>query len=57
MKATLVSDDPLSSCERVGDVQVAGGKLQEALDAYQQSLNICRTLADRDKSNAGFERP
>jgi hypothetical protein len=26
------------------------------MDAYQQNLNIQRTLADRDKTNAGAQR-
>jgi hypothetical protein len=42
--------------DRVGDVMVAQGKLQDALDAYQQSLNIRRTLGEQDKSNLGWQR-
>jgi tetratricopeptide (TPR) repeat protein len=34
---------------------VAQGKLRDALDIYQQSLNIRRTLADQAKSNAGWQ--
>jgi tetratricopeptide (TPR) repeat protein len=44
------------SYEKVGGVLEAQGKLQEALDSYQQSLNIRRTLAEQDKSNAGWQR-
>jgi class 3 adenylate cyclase/tRNA A-37 threonylcarbamoyl transferase component Bud32/tetratricopeptide (TPR) repeat protein len=40
----------------LGDVRVAQGKLQEALDAYRQSLDIRRILAEQDKSNAGWQR-
>ena len=34
----------------LGDVLVTQGKLQEALDAYQQSLAIAKRLAEQDKS-------
>jgi tetratricopeptide (TPR) repeat protein len=44
------------SIQRVGNVLVRQGKLPEAMDAYQQNLNIQRTLADRDKLNAGAQR-
>jgi tetratricopeptide (TPR) repeat protein len=33
----------------LGDVLVAQGKLQEALEAYQQSLKTQQTLAEQDK--------
>jgi predicted negative regulator of RcsB-dependent stress response len=36
----------------LGDVLEAQGKLQEALDAYQEGLTIAKRLADQDKSNA-----
>jgi tetratricopeptide (TPR) repeat protein len=42
--------------ENLGDVRVAQGKLQEALDAYQQGLAIAKRLAEEDKSNAGWQR-
>jgi hypothetical protein len=35
---------------------VAQGKLQEALDTYQQSLKIRQTLAEQDKTNSGWQR-
>jgi tetratricopeptide (TPR) repeat protein len=31
-------------------------KLQEALEAYQQSLKIRQTLAEQDKTNSGWQR-
>ena len=31
---------------------MAEGRIQEALDAYQQSLAIAKRLAELDKSNA-----
>ena len=31
-------------------------KLQEALEAYQQSLKIQQTLAEQDKTNSGWQR-
>jgi tetratricopeptide (TPR) repeat protein len=44
------------SNQRVGEVLVRQGKLQEALDAYQQNLDIQQRLTDRDKTNAGWKR-
>jgi tetratricopeptide (TPR) repeat protein len=41
--------------ERIGDVLVAQGKLQEALEAYQQSLKIRQTLAEQDKTNSSWQ--
>ena len=35
---------------------VAQGKLQEALEAYQQSLAIMKRLAEQDKTNSGWQR-
>jgi hypothetical protein len=35
---------------------VAQGKLQEALDDYQQCLVISKRLAEQDKSNSGWQR-
>ena len=35
---------------------VAQGKLQEALEAYQQDLAICKRLAEQDKTNSGWQR-
>jgi tetratricopeptide (TPR) repeat protein len=40
----------------LGDVLVSQGKLQEALEAYQQSLKIGQTLAEQDKTNSGWQR-
>jgi tetratricopeptide (TPR) repeat protein len=34
---------------------VAQGKLQEALEAYQQSLAIFKRLAEQDKTNSGWQ--
>ena len=42
--------------DNLGDVRVAQGKLQDALDAYQQSLKIRQTLAEQGKSNSGWHR-
>ena len=39
--------------EKVADVLKAQGKLDAAVEEYQQSLDQRRTLADQDKSNAG----
>src|ERR1700738_216010 len=40
----------------LGDVLVAQGKLQEALEVYQQSLAIFKRLAEQDKTNSGWQR-
>jgi tetratricopeptide (TPR) repeat protein len=45
-----------SMLDNLGDVRVAQGKLQDALDAYQQSLKIRQTLAAQGKSNSGWQR-
>jgi tetratricopeptide (TPR) repeat protein len=37
-------------------VLVAQGKLQEALEDYQQSLKIRQTLAEQVKTNSGWQR-
>jgi class 3 adenylate cyclase/tRNA A-37 threonylcarbamoyl transferase component Bud32/tetratricopeptide (TPR) repeat protein len=42
--------------DNLGDVRVAQGKLQEALDAYQQSVQIRQTLAEQYKSNLDWQR-
>jgi tetratricopeptide (TPR) repeat protein len=42
--------------DNLGDVRVAQGKLQEALDAYQTALVIAKRLADEDKSNPDWQR-
>jgi tetratricopeptide (TPR) repeat protein len=39
-----------------GKEDLAQAKLQDALDAYQQSLKIRQTLAEQDKSNADWQR-
>jgi hypothetical protein len=44
------------SYEKVGGVLEAQGKLQDALDACQQSLKIRQALVDQDKSNASWQR-
>ena len=43
-------------CGKVGEVLVAQGKLQEALEACQQSLAIAKRLAEQDKTNSGWQR-
>jgi tetratricopeptide (TPR) repeat protein len=35
---------------------VAEGKFSEAVDAYQESSRIRRTLVEQDKSNSGWQR-
>ena len=40
----------------LGDVRVAQGALPAALEAYEESLSICRDLAARDPGNAGWAR-
>jgi tetratricopeptide (TPR) repeat protein len=40
----------------LGDVRIAQGKLQDAVDAYQQGLAIAQRLAEQDKSNTGWQR-
>jgi tetratricopeptide (TPR) repeat protein len=40
----------------LGDVRMVQGKLQEALDAYQQSLAIAKRLAEQDKTNSEWQR-
>src|SRR5271166_3881442 len=44
------------SYEKVGDVLNAQGKLQDALDLFQQELVIDERLADQDKSNSVWQR-
>ena len=44
------------SYEKVGDVQVAQGKLPDALASYQASLAIRERLAKSDPGNAGWQR-
>ena len=46
----------VSQAYRAVDVLVAQGKLQDALDAYQQGLAIAKHLAEQDKSNSGWQR-
>jgi tetratricopeptide (TPR) repeat protein len=40
----------------LGDVWLAQGKLQEALEVYEQSLAIAKRLTDQDKSNTRWLR-
>jgi tetratricopeptide (TPR) repeat protein len=47
---------PSVSYNKAGDVLVAQGKLQEALEAYQQSLKIRQTLAEQDKTNSDSQQ-
>jgi tetratricopeptide (TPR) repeat protein len=44
------------SLDNLGDVLNAQGKLQEAMDAYRQSLAIRQKLAEHDRSNPGWQR-
>jgi eukaryotic-like serine/threonine-protein kinase len=46
----------IAMLDNLGDVRVAQGKLQDALDGYQQSLTIAKRLAEQDKSNARWQR-
>jgi len=39
----------------LGDVLVAQGKLQEALEAYQQALAIMKRLAEQEKTNVSWQ--
>jgi hypothetical protein len=41
---------------RIGNVLLDQGKLQEALDAYQQEVELSERLAEQDKSNSGWQR-
>src|SRR5258707_6721973 len=42
--------------DNLGDVLVAQGKLQDALDTYQQGLAIAKRLVEQDKTNSGWQR-
>jgi tetratricopeptide (TPR) repeat protein/class 3 adenylate cyclase/tRNA A-37 threonylcarbamoyl transferase component Bud32 len=42
--------------DNLGDVRVAQGKLQDALNAYQQALALAHRLAEQDQSNLGWQR-
>jgi tetratricopeptide (TPR) repeat protein len=42
--------------DNLGDVRAAQGKLQDALDLYQQGRKIRQTLVAQDKSNSGWQR-
>ena len=44
------------SYNKVGDVLVAQGKLDEALKSYRDSLAIGERLAKADPSNTGWQR-
>ena len=44
------------SYNKVGDVMLAQGKLQDALAVYQQGLAIAKRLAEQDKSNSDWQR-
>src|SRR5260370_4864213 len=44
------------SYNKVGDVLVGQGNLQEALQAYRDSLAIFERLANADPGNAGWQR-
>ena len=49
-------DQQAAMLGNLGEVLVAQGKLQEALDAYQQDLAIAKRLAEQDQSNEGWQR-
>jgi tetratricopeptide (TPR) repeat protein len=40
----------------LGDVLRAQGKLQEALEVYEQGLALAKRLTDQDKSNLLWQR-
>ena len=42
--------------EKVGDVLMAQGKVEEALRTYEESLAIRKSLAEKDPSNAVWKR-
>jgi tetratricopeptide (TPR) repeat protein/energy-coupling factor transporter ATP-binding protein EcfA2 len=42
--------------DTLGDLLGAQGKLQDALDAYQQGLTIAKRRAEQDQSNAAWQR-
>ena len=44
------------SLDRVGDVLVAQGKLDQALEVDQQDLTIAQKLAQQDPTNSGWQR-
>ena len=44
------------SYNKIGDVLVAQGKLDEALKSYRDSLAIVERLAASDRSNTGWQR-
>ena len=44
------------SYNRLGDVAVAQGKLEEAAEAYGESLAISKKLAEGDPTNTGWQR-
>jgi len=61
----LADDDPGNasrqrelgvSLDKIGDVRLATGRLSEAGDAYQHSLDIAQRLADDDPDNADYQR-
>jgi tetratricopeptide (TPR) repeat protein len=49
-------EEQAAMLDNIGNVLVAQGKLQDALDAYQQGLAIVKHLADQNKSNAVWQR-
>ncbi|MBV8378004.1 MAG: hypothetical protein JO279_13495, partial [Verrucomicrobia bacterium] len=42
--------------ENLGNVLVAQGKLDQALEVYQQSRNILQKLSQQDPANSGWQR-
>jgi tetratricopeptide (TPR) repeat protein len=56
LESTSRQEQQGAMLSNLGDVLVAQGKLQEALDAYQRSLAIAKRLAEQDKSNSGWQR-
>ncbi|PDS80056.1 hypothetical protein CO667_05995 [Rhizobium sp. L43] len=59
LEAALRADDERAigvSHERIGDIRRAEGDAKGALQAYQDSLDIWKTLAERDPGNTEWQR-
>ena len=48
--------DLSASHDRIGDILIAQGKLEEAIASYRRSMRIAEALARRDPGNAGWQR-
>ena len=48
--------DLAASYDKVAGLLEKQGKLQDALDLYQQTLAIDKRLAEQDKSNTGWQQ-